>query len=199
MARRRKLPVILSKEEAAALLAQPNARYPTGARNRALLATYYRAGLRCNEALDLTPRDILWSKEKIRVNNGKGGKDRVVPVEASLLETLDRWRSHSDRPKRSDWFFCTLDGGRMHDSYVRHMVARYGRKAGIGIRVHPHILRHSFATEALEDGVQITEVQKLLGHEDLETTSVYLHVTDAHLDEKIRRREWQPPKHARKR
>lgn len=196
VARQNKLPEFLSRDEGVALLAQPNPRYPTGARNRALLATFYRAGLRCSEALNLTPRDVQWTKQKIRVNSGKGDKDRVVPVEATLLELLDRWREK--RPK-SDWFFCTLKGDRMEDSYVREMVARYGRKAGIEIRCHPHLLRHSYATDLLEDGAPVTHVQRLLGHAHLETTSIYLHATDRGLEETIAGRTWQAPKHARKR
>lgn len=199
MARPKKLPQILSREEAGALLAQPNPRYATGARNRALLATFYRAGLRCSEALNLRPRDVQLARHEIRVNDGKGGKDRVVPIEETLAEWLDRWRSHQDRPKRADWFFCTLKGERLDDGYVRTMVARYGVKAGIGIRCHPHILRHCFATEMLQDGADIYEVQDVLGHEDLETTTLYLHLSKTRLRKTIQGRSWQPPKHARKR
>lgn len=179
---RRKLPKRLTREEAAALLAQPNPRYPTGVRDRALLRVFYRAGLRCQEALDLRPRDVQLKRNEIRVNAGKGDKDRVVWIDATTVEILDRWRQ--SRP-RSDWFFCTLEGGKMQSSHVRHMVARRGRKAGIEVRCHPHQLRHSFASELLEDGYSILSVQRLLGHEDLETTSVYLSLVDEELRLKL--------------
>lgn len=120
-------------------------------------------------------------RNELRVNAGKGDKDRVVWIDSSTVEILDRWRTL--RP-RSEWFFCTLDGGQLQSSHIRHMVARRGRKAGIGVRAHPHMLRHSYASELLEDGYSILSVQKLLGHEDLETTSVYLHL----VDEELRRR-----------
>src|SRR5581483_12449884 len=104
-------------------MAQPNPRYPTGVRDRALLRLYYRAGLRCSEALALRPRDINLAKCEVTVWKGKGDKDRVVWFDSTTAEILDRWRAI--RP-RSDWFFCTLAGGQVHDSHVRHMVARRG-------------------------------------------------------------------------
>lgn len=121
------------------------------------------------------------ARNEIRVNAGKGDKDRVVWIDTTTAEMLDRWKLI--RPK-SEFFFCTLDGGRLDDSHVRHMVARRGRKASIEVRCHPHMLRHSYASELLEDGYSILDVQKLLGHEDLETTSLYLHL----VDEDLRRR-----------
>lgn len=188
MARSKHLPKRLTREEAALLLARPNRRAPTGIRNRALLRCFYRAGLRCSEALDLKLRDVQLAKNTIRVNAGKGDKDRVVYIDQATTEILDRWRLI--RPSGSEWFFCTLKGGRLDDGYVRTMVARYGKKAGITeIRCHPHLLRHTFATELLEDGYSIIEVQQLLGHEDLETTSVYLHVSNESLRRRLADRE----------
>lgn len=172
------LPERLSREEAAALLAIPNRRAPTGIRNRALLRVYYRGGLRCSEALALAPRDVNFARNEIRVNAGKGDKDRLVWMDDHTIEILDRWKQI--RPS-SPFFFCTLSGGRIDTGYVRAMVARYGRRAGIEIRVHPHMLRHSFATELIEEGKPTAAVQKLLGHADLATTELYLHLADAEL------------------
>lgn len=184
-ARARALPKRLSREEVARLLAQPNARYPTGVRDRALLRLFYRAGLRCNEALNLRVRDVDFRRLEVRVNDGKGGKDRVVWLDEVSCEVLRAWR---DRRPRSEFFFCTLQGNRVHDSHVRHMVARRAKKAGIELRVHPHMLRHTYASELLEEGFSVSEVQKLLGHEDLQTTSIYLHVVDGQLAEKLKGR-----------
>lgn len=182
----KKLPQRLTREEAARLLAVPNRRAPTGIRNRALLRVFYRAGLRCSEALDLRPRDVQLARNEIRVNQGKGDKDRVVWIDDQTVEILDRWRTI--RP-RSEWFFCSIFGGqrghRLDDGYVRAMVARYGRRAGLDVRAHPHMLRHSFASELLEDGFSIAAVQKLLGHERLDTTQVYLHVVDEDLRDRL--------------
>lgn len=179
---RKHLPKRLSREEAAALLAIPNRRAPTGIRNRALLRVYYRAGLRCAEALALTPRDVNYARQEIRVNKGKGDKERIVWMNAETIEILDRWKQI--RPS-SPWFFCTLDGGQLDTGYVRAMTARYGRRARIETRVHPHMLRHSFASELLEEGMPIHAVQKLLGHADLETTSLYLHLVDEELRQRL--------------
>lgn len=142
---------------------------------------FYRAGLRCNEALNLKVRDVDMRRHEIRVWQGKGGRDRRVWVDATTIEYLALW---VDRRPKSEWFFCTLVGDRMSDSAVRHMMARRGKKAGIDIRVHPHLLRHTYATELLEDGYSIIEVQKLMGHANLSTTGIYLHVAD----ESLRRR-----------
>lgn len=133
---------------AAALIAQPSRRYPTGVRNRALLRLMYRGGLRVSEALNLTPRDVDLRRGEIRVNRGKGDRDRVVWVDDTTVEMLAAWQAIRPRSPR---FFSTLKGGKLQPSYVRTMTARYGRKAGIGIRVHPHLLRHTMASEALEE------------------------------------------------
>lgn len=177
-----KLPQRLTREEVAALLAQPNRRYPTGIRDRALMRLFYRSGLRCNEALALRPRDVDLRRHEIRVWQGKGGRDRRVWIDATTVEYLALWR---DRRPQGDWFFCTLKGDRLHDSAVRHMMARRGKKAGIEIRCHPHLLRHTFATELLEDGYTIIEVQKLMGHANLSTTAIYLHVADEQLRQRL--------------
>lgn len=178
----KRLPKRLTREEAQALLRQPNPRYPTGVRDRALMRAMYCAGLRCAEALDLRPRDVQLARNEIRINQGKGGRDRVVWIDQTTVEILDRWKTI--RP-RSEWFFCTLKGNRLRDSDVRDMMARRGRKAQIQIRVHPHLLRHTYASELLEDGYTIVEVQRLLGHVRLETTAIYLHIADGMLRRKL--------------
>jgi integrase/recombinase XerD len=137
--------------------------------------------LRCAEALELRVRDVDLARQEIRVNRGKGDKDRVVWFDSTTAEMLERWKLL--RP-RSEFFFCTLKGRQLDDRYVRAMVARYGRRAGLEIRPHPHMLRHTLATELLEEGATIIEVQKVLGHSDVNTTAVYLHV----VDEALRRR-----------
>jgi len=185
MTRQRHLPKRLTRDEMTRLLAIPNRRAPTGIRNRAILRVLYRGGLRCSEAINLRPRDVQLPRNEIRVNEGKGKKDRVVWIDDGTVEIIDRWRVI--RP-RSDWFFSTLAGGQLDDSYLRQMCARYGRRAGLEIRVHPHLLRHTFATELLEDGYSLIEVQKLLGHEDLESTSIYLHVVDENLRQRLAQR-----------
>src|SRR5690349_2912555 len=117
----RKLPKRLSREEAAALLAQPSRRAPTGVRDRALIRLLYRAGLRCAEALALRPRDVQLARHEIRVNAGKGAKDRVVWIDEATVEILQRWK---DIRPRSEFFFCTLRGAPLAGADVRKMLAR---------------------------------------------------------------------------
>ncbi len=168
------------------MLAQPNRRYPTGVRDRALLRLMYRAGLRCAEALALRPRDVVLARNEIRVNHGKGGKDRVVWIDQATVEILERWR---ERRPPGEFFFCTLQGAKLRDRDVREMVARRGRKAGIAIPVHPHLLRHTFASEFLEDGGTLPELKELLGHEDLRTTAIYSHLANERVRQLLIARE----------
>ena len=142
------------------------------------MRVFYRAGLRCAEALALRPRDVVLARHEVRVNQGKGAKDRVVWIDEATVEILERWKEL--RP-RSDWFFCTLSGRPLATADVRKMLARRGRKAGIELRCHPHLLRHTFASELLEDGASLVEVKQLLGHERLETTAIYSHVANERL------------------
>jgi integrase/recombinase XerD len=172
---KRRLPRSLTAEECRALLVQPSARYPTGVRNRALMATMLHAGLRCSEALSLRPADIDLSRFLIRVVADKGDKDRTVPIDPTLEVYLREWRYR--RPSGSR-FFSTLKGKPLDTRYVRRMVHRYGAQAGIAAGVHPHLLRHTCATTWLNDrGLSIKRVQLLLGHARLATTERYLHAS----------------------
>lgn len=183
----RRLPHWLSPEDRKRLLAQPSRRYPTGVRNRAIMATMLLAGLRCAETLDLKPRDVKLKDELINVRAGKGDKDRVVPISATLEAYLYDWQRI--RPA-GPCFFSTLDGRRLNDSYVRRMVKRYAVKAGIEEDVHPHLLRHTCASSWLNEEPRLSsrEVQQLLGHSRLATTELYLHTNPAEIKSKLRRR-----------
>lgn len=194
--RRKKLPTVLSREEARSLLAQPNRRYPTGLRNYVMMCVMYRAGLRVSEVLDLEPSHIDARRNQIKVVGGKGDKDRTVPVEPWLIDALRSWMDTKARLQENagdDWttskkVFTTLKGKPVSDRYVRTMVKREALAAGVDKDVHPHTLRHTYATELLEDGFTIREVQELLGHSDVSTTMLYTHVNPVHMADKIARR-----------
>lgn len=177
----KRLPDALDVDEQRALLDQPSRRYPSSIRNRVMMATMLKAGLRCNELLTLKPGDVRLNERRIRVI-GKGDKERRVPISGSLEPELREWKRL--RPN-GPVFFTTLDGGQIHGSYVRRMVKRYAAKAGIEKDVHPHLLRHSAASHWLERGLSIREVQDLLGHSRLSTTERYLHANPRVIADKL--------------
>ena len=166
---------------------------PTGRRNRAMLWAMYGCGLRVGEVVRLAPGDIKrGASPTLRVRRGKGSRDRAnLPIPPSGWDALEAWMAV--RPS-SPFLFCTLQGDQLSDRYVRAMVARYSEAAGVyklndenrERPINPHMLRHSFATRLLERGVDVRQVQLALGHSDLSTTMVYLHIQDAKLQETIR-------------
>lgn len=182
--RGKRLPVVLEPAEAEALLKQPNTRCPTGLRNRAMLEVMYRAGLRVSEVCKLKPRDIRWQSGLLEVRDGKGGKDRSVPVDNETIGWLRAWQAK--RPK-SRWFFPTLQGKQLSPRYLQQLVKRLAHKADLerADQVTPHVLRHSYATAMLNGGFTIREVQMLLGHAALSTTMIYTHVSPRNLIEKV--------------
>lgn len=195
--RRNKLPEVLNRDEARRLLAQPNRRYPTGLRNYVMMAVMYRAGLRVSEVISLEPQHIDSRRCQIRVEGGKGDKDRTIPVEPWLIDAIKSWqtiRTQVLKKAGAQWkktrsIFCTLKGAPLIDRYIRAMVKRESQAAGITDKdIHPHTLRHSYASELLEDGFTIREVQDLLGHADLSTTMIYTHVNPVHMADKVRNR-----------
>lgn len=189
----RKLPTVLSPDEAEALLRQPNLRAVTGLRNRAMLEIMLWAGLRVSEVCDLRNRDVRWNANRIEVRQGKGAKDRVVPMTPGLAAMLRQW--HERRPD-SEFFFCTgctrggvavgnAAGARVTPRYIQIMVKRLATRAGIERNVTPHTLRHTAATTWLDRGFTIREVQQLCGHASVQTTQIYTHVSDVAIATKM--------------
>lgn len=166
-----KLPVILSKEEVKALLEAPKRLC-----DRAILATMYGAGLRVSEATSLKVADIDGKRKVIHVHGGKGNKDRQVMLSDPLREVLLAWWRWT-RP--TEWLFPGEKPGRpVSRETVFRACKEAARLAGIAKSVHPHSLRHAFATHLLDEGVNLLVIQALLGHANLKTTARYLHVSD---------------------
>ena len=183
----------LSGDEVKALVAACSRRAPTGIRNAALIAVMYRGGLRATEALALKPKDVDFKQGSVRVLHGKGDKARVVALDDAGLALVQRWmdtRKARGITGRSR-LFCTLDGGAMSTAYVRTMLPRIAKRAGIEKRVHAHGLRHSFAAELAAEGVPMNVVQRALGHSNLTTTSRYLdHIAPREVLKTLRSRVW---------
>jgi site-specific recombinase XerD len=190
-----RLPKVISREEARAILVLPNIKTKIGLRNRTLLQVLYRCGLRVNEACALTVRDVDTAQGYIFIQQGKGSKDRTVPMDPETVSWCKRWAAR--RPLETDYFFPTLQGTRLNDRYVRELCYRLSREAGVYLQdpkrgkipVHPHTWRHTCFTEMLEEGFSLTDIQQMAGHSDLKTTTIYLSVRPAALAAKIRERK----------
>lgn len=184
---------ILTPEEARALIAACSRRAPTGVRNRALLVVLYRGGLRISEALALRPKDVDAAAGTITVLHGKGDRRRTVGLDDGAFDVVARWleRRQALSLTGRQPLFCTLDGRSLQSSYVRALLPRLARKAGLAKRVHPHGLRHTHAAELAAEGKPVNLIQAQLGHASLATTDRYLrHIAPRELVETMRAREW---------
>ncbi|HJF46162.1 site-specific tyrosine recombinase [Thermophilibacter provencensis] len=178
-----RLPDVISVEAAARLLDQPFPQTPSGLRDRAILETLYGCGLRASELCGLDLRSVVLDEALLRVR-GKGGKERVVPVmgtaAAALSAYLEQGRGELVGRRPTQAVFLNVRGGRLSRQSVHAIVERYGRVAGIE-GLHPHTLRHSYATHLLEGGADLRAVQELLGHANIATTQLYTHVDRSHI------------------
>jgi integrase/recombinase XerD len=176
VARPKKLPATLNAQERQALLAAPRRQAPTGHRDLCLITLMLNTGLRAAEVLHLRVRDIDWTSGQLMVREGKGKRDRTLWLNETDLDLLRSWKAR--RPVTSEFLFTTLHGTPVKDRDLRAMVKRRAQKVGITKDVHPHMLRHTFATDLYRVTKDIRLVQKTLGHADLSTTMIYTHLVD---------------------
>jgi integrase/recombinase XerD len=179
--RRRRLPRTLSPAEVERLIDAANGVGPRALRDRALVELLYGAGLRVSEAVGLDRGRVDLEQRIVRAA-GKGGKERIVPLGREACEALRRYlasgRPYLDRRHRPE-LFLNAQGGGLTRAGAFLILRRLAAKAGLEPdRVHPHLLRHSFATHLLEGGADLRSVQEMLGHADLATTELYTHVSD---------------------
>lgn len=178
----RKLPVVLSQDEVERLLEGPDDSIPFGLRDKALLEFLYATGVRVSELVNLKLSNLFLEIDLVRIW-GKGSKERLVPIgrkaEEALEEYLQRARPLLAKGSSGDYLFLNRRGGHFSRMGVWKILKGYANKAGIGERVSPHTLRHSFATHLLEGGADLRAVQEMLGHADISTTQIYTHL-DTH-------------------
>lgn len=190
----RKLPPEpLNEQEVKALLRACSKRAITGIRNQALIVVLYRAGLRISEALALTPSSLDAKGSMVRILHGKGDRDRVVGLDAGAWAILQLWldrRAAAGINSRAP-VFCTLKGKPIKSAYVRKLLPRLARKAGIDKRVHAHGLRHTHAFELASEGTPLHVIQAQLGHASVATTDRYIrHLNPSTVIETMKSRMW---------
>ena len=177
---RRQIPIVLSPDEVMRMIdAAPNLRH------RTILMTLYSTGIRRSELCHLRPEDIDQERMVVRIRQGKGGKDREVPLSPKLLAQLQTY--YRSVKVRNGWLFPSLQNRRpdqpITHKAVWHACREATRRAGISKPVHPHTLRHSFATHLFDNGAELPVIQTLLGHADPRDTMIYLHLATRKLRE----------------
>ena len=176
----RRLPSFLTQEEVNRLLEAPDLSTPQGLRDRALLELLYASGIRVSELVSLNLEQLNLGTNEIRVW-GKGSKERIVlmgqPAARALSTYLTRGRPELLGKKGTSALLLNRYGGRIIGRRVQRILEKYTNIAGIGRRVYPHMLRHTFATHLLDGGADLRVVQELLGHASLSSTQIYTHVS----------------------
>jgi integrase/recombinase XerD len=178
------LPQFLSLAEVDALLGAPDVTDPRGLRDRALIEVLYATGLRVSELVGLRVHDVHLDEGYVQ-SVGKGGKERLVPLGDQAAGWVRRYlgeaRPALSRGRPHPWLFVNARGGQLSRIGFWKLLKAHGRQAGVGARLSPHVLRHSFATHLLERGADLRAIQAMLGHADLSTTQIYTHVIEARL------------------
>lgn len=183
----RKLPDTLTIEDINNILEQPDTNKPAGIRDRAILETLYACGLRVSELCNLKQRDVISEAEIVRVF-GKGSKERIVPIGNSALKWITEYIKKArhlfiKKSDTDDILFLNQRGSKLSRMSIWKLLDISARAAEINVHVHPHMLRHSFATHLLEGGADLRAVQEMLGHSDISTTQIYTHLDRDYIKE----------------
>lgn len=174
------LPVVLETNEMQDILSQPDTTTTLGRRDQVILTLIYSTGLRVSEICALKVRDISFKENRILIT-GKGGRERYVPLDAIVEESLKEYIEV--RKSEIAELFVSKKGGALTPRAIQYMVKKYAKEANIDKEVTPHKLRHTCATHLLQEGAHLVSIQKLLGHKSLNTTQIYLHITITDLKE----------------
>jgi site-specific recombinase XerD len=172
----RKLPFVLNEEQVHRLLDAPPRDTVIGLRDRAMLVLLYGTGMRASECAMLCDEDVDLDHATIRVT-GKGGHERTLPLNASVVESLSLYREHRGVQLPHRPFFLSRSNKALSRNAVYERVRKYGRQSKVNAQLSPHKLRHTFATHLVRAGVNLVTIRDLLGHRQLSSTQIYLHVT----------------------
>ena len=155
---------------------------PLALRDRAILELFYSSGLRLSELTGLRPENIDFDDAQVRVT-GKGGKTRIVPVGRFAIQAVRNWLPQRELMLQTGEtaLFVTRNGHSMTPRAVQYRIKYWALKLGISSSVHPHVLRHSFASHVLQSSGDLRAVQEMLGHANISTTQVYTHLDFQHL------------------
>ena len=182
------LPEYLTTEEVDRLEAAVDLTSAEGHRNRAIIEVFFSCGLRVSELVSLRMSDLFLDDGFMRVV-GKGNKERLVPMSGRAVSELQLWfddrRQMTIKPGEEDYVFLNRRGHHLTRTMILIMVKRLGEAAGIAKTLSPHTLRHSFATALLRGGADLRVIQVLLGHADIGTTEIYVHLDDESLRQQI--------------
>lgn len=174
-----KIPEVLTVEEIDRIISTVNMEKKEGQRNRAILETLYSCGLRVSELCNLKISDLYFEEGFIKVE-GKGSKQRLVPISPRAIKEIKYWFADRNLGKikkgYEDYVFLARWGNNISRIMVFHMIKELAEKAGITKNISPHTFRHSFATHLLEGGANLRAIQCMLGHESIATTEIYTHI-----------------------
>ena len=174
-----KIPEVLTIEEIDRIISTVDMEKKEGQRNRAILETLYSCGLRVSELCNLKISDLYFEEGFIKVE-GKGGKQRLVPISPRAIKEIKYWFADRNLGKikkgYEDYVFLARWGNNISRIMVFHMIKELAEKAGITKNISPHTFRHSFATHLLEGGANLRAIQCMLGHESIATTEIYTHI-----------------------
>ena len=185
----RKLPEVLSLEEVDALIAQIDLSKAEGQRNKALVETLYSCGLRVSEVIDIKISNLYFEQGYIKIE-GKGKKERLVPISKSAIEEITRYQLATRNLMSvykgdDDILFLNRRGERLSRVMIFTIIKDLAMKAGITKNISPHTFRHSFASHLVEGGANLRAVQEMLGHESIITTEIYTHLDKEYLKNTI--------------
>ena len=180
------LPTVLSINEVEEMLKVPDVKDRLGLRDKAILETMYASGLRVSELINLEISNIFFEEGFVRII-GKGSKERIVPIGRSALKYITKYikesREFLKNSRSENYLFLNFRGSKLSRMAIWDIVRKYCKQAKIAKEIHPHTLRHSFATHLLEGGADIRIIQEMLGHSDISTTQIYTHIDIEYLIE----------------